>query len=119
MKRVDIYRLPGIDPVTAGLLRHSGHATVSDLAGVEDVQGLARVTHVEAERLAQLRKAARDMELESEIFGDPEEARALPGSEADAGPFAGFLKAAARRRQMEQDGEASPQVQAREGASRP
>lgn len=108
MKRLDIYRLPGIDPVTAGVLRHSGHPTVSDLARVQDVEKLALVTQVEAERLALLRKAAQDMELETEIFGDaaipdaqdeeaPEDARERRHLATEAGAFSGFLKAARRK----------------------
>lgn len=102
MKRLDIYRLPGIDPVTAGVLRHAGHATISDLARVEDVGALAQVTEVDAERLALLRKAAQDMELEAEIFGDSPEALAEEAAQrrhlsAKAHAFDGFLKAARRK----------------------
>lgn len=104
VKRLDIYRLPGIDPLTAGVLRHSGHATVSDLARVEDVDRLALVTQVERERLALLRKAAQDMEIEAELFGDaPQDAETAEDAQErrrlarDAGAFDGFLKAAKRK----------------------
>ena len=105
MKRLDIYRLPGIDPVTAGVLRHSGHATVSDLARVEDLQKLAQVTQLETERLALLRKAAQDMEIEAELFEDPfadataiaEDAQERRHLAKSAGAFDGFLRAAKRK----------------------
>ncbi len=101
MKRLDIYRLPGIDPTTAGILRHAGHATVGDLARVEDVQALARVTEVDAARLALLRKAAQDLEVEVELFGDPEEAAADARERRhltrQASAFDGFLKAARKK----------------------
>lgn len=90
MKRLDIYRLPGIDPLTAGLLRHAGLPTVADLARVEDVPRLAEVVHVEPERLVRLRDAARDLELEWELFGEPEEEAAPPKA---AGAFEGFRRA--------------------------
>jgi hypothetical protein len=100
VKRLDIYRLPGIDPVTAGVLRHAGHPTVSDLARVDDVRALAAVTELEAERLGILRKAAQDMELEMEIFGEPgdaEEAQERRQATRQAHAFDGFLKAARRK----------------------